>query len=53
MNEFTLSRNGAILFAGSEFIRLVAAMMVYGVPNILTFNGDDFRRFPESPSDIK
>lgn len=37
--------------------RLVAAMMVYGVPNILTFNGDDFRRFPGisvvSPADIK
>jgi hypothetical protein len=32
-------------------------MMVYGVPNILTFNGDDFRRFPGisvvSPADIK
>jgi predicted nucleic acid-binding protein len=37
--------------------RLVAAMMVYGVPNILTFNRDDFRRFPGisvvSPTDIK
>ncbi len=25
---------------------LVAAMQVYGVRTILTFNGDDFRRYP-------
>jgi predicted nucleic acid-binding protein len=25
--------------------RLVATMHVYGVPHLLTFNGDDFRRY--------
>lgn len=27
--------------------RLVAAMKVYGISRILTFNGDDFRRYPD------
>jgi predicted nucleic acid-binding protein len=27
--------------------RLVAAMKVYGIDRILTFNGDDFRRYPD------
>lgn len=26
--------------------RLVAAMAVYGITRILTFNGDDFKRYP-------
>jgi predicted nucleic acid-binding protein len=26
--------------------RLVAAMLVYGIPQLLTFNDQDFRRFP-------
>lgn len=36
--------------------RLVAAMHVHGVPHLLTFNGDDFRRYPDivavHPQDI-
>jgi predicted nucleic acid-binding protein len=36
--------------------RLVAVMLVYGISHILTFNGDDFRRFSEitviHPSEI-
>jgi predicted nucleic acid-binding protein len=27
--------------------RLVAAMLVHEVPNLLTFNADHFRRFPD------
>ena len=29
--------------------RIVAAMNVHGVTHLLTFNGDDFKRYPESP----
>jgi predicted nucleic acid-binding protein len=33
--------------------RLVAAMNVYGIPRILTFNGNDFKRFQESRQSIR
>jgi len=37
--------------------RIVAAMNVHVVTDLLTFNGDDFKRFPDikviSPTDVK
>jgi predicted nucleic acid-binding protein len=30
----------------AEALRAVAAMQVYGISHILTFNKDDFKRFP-------
>ncbi len=37
--------------------RLVAAMKVHGIPNLLTFNQNDFKRFPDitllSPQEIR
>jgi predicted nucleic acid-binding protein len=36
--------------------RLVAAMLVHGIPNLLTFNLDDFKRFKQisvvSPAEV-
>lgn len=32
--------------------RLVAFMLVYGVTHLLTFNGDDFKRFATLPSEL-
>lgn len=41
-----LVREFKVLGKSAHDARLVAAMMVHGVGTILTFNVDDFRRFP-------
>lgn len=41
-----LVRVHEVLGKSAHDARLVAAMSVHGVDAILTFNGDDFRRFP-------
>ena len=43
--------------ADTNITRIVAAMRIHGITDLLTFNGDDFKRFSEinviHPSEIK
>ena len=46
----------AVLGVQVHDARLVAVMNVYGVQSLLTFNADDFKRFPQivviNPKDV-
>jgi predicted nucleic acid-binding protein len=42
----TLVTQHSVLGRSAHDARIVAAMQVYGIPHILTFNKDDFKRFP-------
>ena len=53
----TLVARHAVAGKNSHDARLVAAMNVHGITHLLTFNGDDFKRFTSitivAPSEVK